>query len=250
MPGSPFISGTNHYLTVDPLSRFVFAADEDPPGGVFAFTIGIAVVLTPVPGLPFPAESGAFAIAVNDAPGVNSAYVYVANQTANSIPGYSINATTGALTPLASSPFVASGVTALVTDSLDHLYVYGSGGMMVFSIDPNSGALAPIGSPIAFPGATVLTYVGGKVRRWRRGTIRTRRVRLAVGLGPVTDVAIKVYQAFCGDHIRKFAMSLFYPDSGEWREQARTFVPSPPPKNKSKQIVARVDPAPPPSTYR
>jgi hypothetical protein len=32
--------------------------------------------------------------------------------------------------------------------------------MMVFSIDPNSGALGPVGSPIAFSGATVLTYVG------------------------------------------------------------------------------------------
>lgn len=213
VPGSPFASGTNVYLTVDPLSRFVFAADEDAPGGVFAFTInpstgvlaavpgspfligtdsnpvrtgeivvdtsgsfvyvtlpaagevaGFSIdaasgLLTAVPGSPFPAESGAFGIAVNNAPGVN--YVYVANQTANSISGYSINATTGALTPLASSPFAASGVTALVTDRLDHLYVYGGSGLVVFSIDPNSGALAPIGSPIVFPGATVLTYVGG-----------------------------------------------------------------------------------------
>jgi hypothetical protein len=51
-------------------------------------------------------------------------------------------------------------VTAFVTGNLDHLYAYGGSGMMVFSIDPNSGALAPVGSPIAFSGATVLTYVG------------------------------------------------------------------------------------------
>jgi hypothetical protein len=214
VPGSPFASGTNVYLTVDPRSRFVFAADEDPPGGVLAFTINpstgvlsavpgspfaigsnsnpvsvgqIAVdpsgnfvyvtlpatgqvagfsidaasgLLTPVPGSPFAAESGAFAIAVHSA-GVNSLYLFVANRMANSISGYSINATTGVLTPVPSSPFAATGVTALVTDSLDHLYAYGSSGMMVFSIDPSSGALAPIGSPIVFPGATVLTYVGG-----------------------------------------------------------------------------------------
>jgi 6-phosphogluconolactonase (cycloisomerase 2 family) len=214
VPGSPFASGTNVYLTVDPLSRFVFAADEDAPGGVLAFTInpstgvlsavpgspfaigsasnpvsvgqimvdptgsfvyvtlpatgqvaGFSIdassgVLTPVPGSPFAAGSGAFAIAVQ-ASGTNfPSYIYVANQMADSISGYSINETTGALTPLASSPFTAAGVTALVTDSHDDLYAYGASGMTVFSIGPNSGELAPIGSPVAFSGATVLTYVG------------------------------------------------------------------------------------------
>jgi len=214
VPGSPFTSGTNVYLTVDPLSRFVFAADEDAPGGVLAFTIhpstgvltaipgspfaigsnsnpvsvgqivvdttgnfvyvtlpatgqvaGFSIdassgMLTPIPGSPFAAGSGAFAIAVNQEPRANSPYIYVANQMADSISGYSINETTGALTPLTSSPFTAAGVAALVTDRLDHLYAYGASGMTVFSIGPNSGELAPIGSPVAFSGATVLTYVG------------------------------------------------------------------------------------------
>jgi len=214
VPGSPFASGTNVNLTVDPLSRFVFAADEDAPGGVLAFTIDpntgvltavpgspfaigsnsnpvslgqIAVdttgsfvyvtlpatgqvagfsinassgVLTPIPGSLFVAGSGASAIAVNQAPGTDSPYVYVANEMANSISAYGINATTGVLTPLASSPFAATGVTALVTDHLDHLYAHGASGMTVFSIGSNSGELTPIGSPVAFSGATVLTYVG------------------------------------------------------------------------------------------
>jgi hypothetical protein len=33
------------------------------------------------------------------------------------------------------------------------------------------------------------------------------------GLGPVTDIVAKVYEAFFGDHIRKPTMSLFYTDS-------------------------------------
>jgi hypothetical protein len=33
------------------------------------------------------------------------------------------------------------------------------------------------------------------------------------GLGPLTDIAIKVYETFFGDHIRKAAMPLFYTDS-------------------------------------
>jgi 6-phosphogluconolactonase len=57
----------------------------------------------------------------DNAPGYSSLYVYVANETAGSISGYSINETTGALTPVASSPFAAASVTALTTDSLDHL---------------------------------------------------------------------------------------------------------------------------------
>jgi len=34
-----------------------------------------------------------------------------------------------------------------------------------------------------------------------------------LGLGPLTDIAIKVYDTFFGDHIRKAAMPLFYTDS-------------------------------------
>jgi 6-phosphogluconolactonase (cycloisomerase 2 family) len=214
VPGSPFLSGTNVYLTVDPTSRFVFAADQDAPGGVFAFTIdastgalttvpgspfligsnaapvqtgqivvdpsgsfvyvtlpaagqvaGFSInassgVLTPISGSPFAAGNGSFAIAVNNAPGPGPFNMYVANETADSISGYNINATTGALTPVVSSPFAAAGVTAMVTDTLGHLYAYGSGGMMAYDINFNSGELTAIGSPVTFSGATVLAFVG------------------------------------------------------------------------------------------
>jgi hypothetical protein len=33
------------------------------------------------------------------------------------------------------------------------------------------------------------------------------------GLGPVTEIAIKAYETFFGDHLRKAAMPLFYTDS-------------------------------------
>jgi hypothetical protein len=32
--------------------------------------------------------------------------------------------------------------------------------LMVFSINPSSGSLTPVGSPVAFPGATALAYAG------------------------------------------------------------------------------------------
>ncbi|HTW56674.1 MAG TPA: beta-propeller fold lactonase family protein [Terriglobales bacterium] len=208
VPGSPFTSGTNLYLTVDPTSHFVFAAGEDAPGGVLAFTInqstggltpvpgspfligssanpvtvgeivvdplGIFVyvtlpaagqvaalsidpasgVLTPVPGSPFAAGTGAFAIAVTF-----NGILYVANPTANSISGYSINEMTGALTQVASSPFAADGVTALTVDGYGDLYAYGSSGMAILNTG-GTGVLTPIGSPVASPATAAMTYVG------------------------------------------------------------------------------------------
>lgn len=210
VPGSPFTSGTNSYVTVDGTDHFVYAADEDAPGGILAFTIDTSTgaltavpgspfligsnanpvsvgqivagfvdgylyatlpatgqvagfyadsngVLTAVPGSPFAAGSGATAILMVNAPGSN-AVVYVANETAGSISGFSIDAS-GALIPLASSPYAAAGVTALVPDPFYHLYAYGGSGITVFNI-LSSGELTPVGSPLAFSGATVLTYVG------------------------------------------------------------------------------------------
>jgi 6-phosphogluconolactonase len=204
--GSPFLAGANLFLTVDPQSRFVFAADDDPPGNVLAFTIdsstgalsavagspfatipnyagdtqpsGIVVdtsasfvytaltatnqvaafsivtssgALNPVPGSPFTAGSGPIALAT-----VNN-FLYVSNAMDGTISGYSINATSGVLTPLNGSPFAIHG-GPLTTAGL-FLYTSGAGGLLAFSIDLTTGALTPIGSPVLYTGATVLTVV-------------------------------------------------------------------------------------------
>jgi 6-phosphogluconolactonase len=208
VPGSPFASGTNLYLTVDPLNRFVFAADTDSPGGIFAFTIAASTgaltpvpgspfligsssnpvsvgqivvdpkgnfvyvtlpatgqvagfsinapggMLTPIPGSPFAAGSGASAIEVTI-----PEFLYVANTMAGSISGYSINQTNGALTPLVSSPFTVAGVTALTVDTYGDLYASGQKGMEIF-LTNGIGELTAIGSPVAFSAATALTLVG------------------------------------------------------------------------------------------
>jgi 6-phosphogluconolactonase len=210
VPGSPFTSGTNLYLTADPANHFVFAADEDPPGGVLAFTInattgaltavpsspfaisssGGAVrlgqitvdptgsfvyvtipatgqvaafsiapssgVLTPVPGSPFTAGSGAFAITTFNY-SLNN-FLYVSNGTAGTVSGYSINETNGALSPLAGSPFPIDA--AILDIGLGYLYASGASGMRVFSINANTGVPTQIGSAISFPSATALAFVG------------------------------------------------------------------------------------------
>jgi 6-phosphogluconolactonase len=213
VPGSPFTSGTNLYLTVDPANHFVFAADEDPPGSVLAFTINASTgeltavpgspfaisssgsamqlgqitvdptgsfvyvtipstsqiaafsiapssgVLTLASGSPFAAGSGVFAITTfNNSP--NNDFLYVSNKTAGTVSGYSINPTTGALSPLAGSPFPIDAAILATDISGGHLYATGASDMMVFSINPSTGALTQIGSPISFPGATALAYAG------------------------------------------------------------------------------------------
>jgi 6-phosphogluconolactonase len=86
-------------------------------------------------------------------------FLYVSNVLDGTLSGYSIDSTTGVLTPLAGSPF-AIQAGALTTDLVgNYLYSAGAGGMMAFQINGTTGMLTPVGSTIPFAGATVLTYV-------------------------------------------------------------------------------------------
>jgi len=86
-------------------------------------------------------------------------FLYVSNALDGTISGYRIDPTNGVLTPLADSPFAIHG-SPLATDLAGrYLYMAGSGGLRAFTIDPQSGALTQIGSPIPYAGATVLTFV-------------------------------------------------------------------------------------------
>ncbi len=74
-------------------------------------------------------------------------YAYVANSTGNSISAYAINATTGALSPLAGSPFASIGtapVAVTVDPNGEFLYVAdnGSNDVAVYAITPDTDANA------------------------------------------------------------------------------------------------------------
>jgi 6-phosphogluconolactonase (cycloisomerase 2 family) len=107
-----------------------------------------------VPNSPFP--TGANPTAIVFANG----FLYVLNDVLNdgSISGYSINSSSGVLTPLSGSPFAIVGL-AMATDSFNqYLYVAGLTGIQAFSIDPTSGGLSPVvGSP--FPASLLLPQV-------------------------------------------------------------------------------------------
>ncbi len=89
-------------------------------------------------------------------------FVYVVNSVANSVSGYSINNSAGTLTPFSSilgAPFPVgtSPVSIAVAPQGGFIFVANSGSNTVsqFSIDPNTGSLIAIGTPISVTGVNV-----------------------------------------------------------------------------------------------
>jgi 6-phosphogluconolactonase (cycloisomerase 2 family) len=110
--GSPFAAGNGAYIVaVDPSGSFAYVGNFYS-NNVSAFAINATTgALTPVAGSPF-ATGGSFQgtmsivfAFVNLDP--SGKFVYVANAGANSVSAFTINLTTGALTPVAGSPFAA-----------------------------------------------------------------------------------------------------------------------------------------------
>jgi 6-phosphogluconolactonase len=155
VPGSPFtnsqfVSGhPNPDIAVDPTSHYLYLASlNDGTVGGFAIdqTTG---ALTPLMGAPYGAGTGAGAI---PAFSPNGKFLYVMNQNANTVSGYTI-ASDGSLSNITGSPF-ASGVTTPTwisfTPNGGFAYVSGSGSnnIAAFTADPNTGVLTPIASGI------------------------------------------------------------------------------------------------------
>ena len=151
VPGSPFtnsqfVSGhPNPDIAVDPTSHYLYLASLND-GTVGGFAIDqTSGALTGLPGAPYTAGAGAGAI---PAFSPNGKFLYVMNQTANTISAYSVNSD-GSLSNVTGSPF-AAGVTTPTwisfTPNGSFAYVSGSGSNNVaaFTADSTTGALAPI----------------------------------------------------------------------------------------------------------
>jgi 6-phosphogluconolactonase (cycloisomerase 2 family)/uncharacterized protein YjdB len=98
-------------------------------------------------------------------------YAYVVNSGSNTISEYSIDQTTGALTPLTGSPTIATGTTPLfaTTDVNGHVYVANQGppqSVSGYSINSSTGQLTSVGADTPITGATftinVITDPTGK----------------------------------------------------------------------------------------
>jgi 6-phosphogluconolactonase len=103
--GSPFSTGSGPFsIAVDQSGKFLYTANSHD-NTVSAFTIDSSTgALTEVGGSPFATGAAGgfpFALAMDPV----GMFLYTANQGSDNISGFSINITTGALTPIPGSPF-------------------------------------------------------------------------------------------------------------------------------------------------
>jgi 6-phosphogluconolactonase (cycloisomerase 2 family) len=162
--GSPFLSGTNLYLTVDPQNRFLFASADDPPGSVFAFTIDSTGALAAVAGSPFPTipnfggNTRPYEIVVDS----SGSFVYTTLSETGQIAAFSIVTPGGALNPVPGSPFTIGDTPVSLTTVNNFLYA-SNGTIYGYSIAPGTGVLTPLsGSPFPIHGGALTTDIFGR----------------------------------------------------------------------------------------
>jgi 6-phosphogluconolactonase len=113
VPGSPFpIAGVGHRVVVHPSGDFVYVSSTPPttssgapPADINAFAVQSDGSLKLVPGSPFPipGTTGLPALAMDP----QGQYLYAATSSgAGAVAGFSIDETSGALTPVPGSPFI------------------------------------------------------------------------------------------------------------------------------------------------
>ena len=150
MTSSPF-DGTQAFVSIaiDPRGKFVYATGST---GVWGYAIQSGGQLAPMAGSPFPTATPSSQFGVYNSLAIdnNDKFLYV---TANpGIFAYSIGPNTGALTPVAGSPFKAGNapLSLVITPSNKFLYETNNTDLTTYgySIDQNSGVLTEIsGSP-------------------------------------------------------------------------------------------------------
>jgi len=195
--GSPFPSGTNSYLTTEPNGQYVYTSIDDPPGGIFGFTIGSTGALSEIAGSPFriPGQT----VANSQPAGIvdNELYVYAALTGSNQIAAFSVTQSTGALTPIANSPFSAgNGPTALaLTNSF--LYAINSADSTIsgYSINSSTGALTPLAnSPFAIAGTALSADFRGQYL-YVSGATGIQAYSVASSTGDLTAIAGSPFSA-------------------------------------------------------
>ena len=108
LSGSPFPVPVSHYMATDAFGSYLYVTSG---AGILGYAIDWTTgALTALPGFPVTAGANAYSVNIHFAkPGSNSIdqILYVANEGAANVSGFTLNASTGALTPMAGSPFPA-----------------------------------------------------------------------------------------------------------------------------------------------
>jgi 6-phosphogluconolactonase (cycloisomerase 2 family) len=137
---------SNPMMAAGPTASFAFVANSGS-GNVSALAISSSGGLSAVAGSPFAAGAGAEFLALDSV----HKFLFVSNQNAGSLSVFSINTSTGVLTPVPGSPFpTPSTPHGVAVDPAGKFVFVGneSGSVSAFSISSTNGALTPVpGSP-------------------------------------------------------------------------------------------------------
>jgi 6-phosphogluconolactonase (cycloisomerase 2 family) len=108
--------------------------------------------MTPLPGSPFPAGGNPLSLAI----GAEGKFLYSANpgharSTPSTLSGFSIDPSTGTLSPLSGSPFAMPVTSYIATDQTGaYLYITSGDVIVGYAINQNTGALTALaGFPVA-----------------------------------------------------------------------------------------------------
>jgi len=158
--GSADTGGKHLYIAINPAGTFVYVLNGDDTISVFSVdqTSG---VLTEITGSPFASgETNLDAEVVSP----NGKFLFVTtggNSTSGLTAAFSINSTTGALTPVAGSPFsTPGGGNGVVINPTTRFLYFAGDNLSAYSINSSTGALTlTAGSPYTFPSFSVASSI-------------------------------------------------------------------------------------------
>lgn len=160
VPGDPFpVDRTVSAVAVHPSGKLIFAAREElhPGDGVAVFQLQSDGSLLPAAGSPYATQIGPQALVVDP----SGKYLYVAEQTGpqeSYIEAFSINGTSGALTPLPGSPFHISIPNNCAAGAASPFDIIDSAGKYLYTADAWMDSV----SGLAIGGTTgTLTEIAG-----------------------------------------------------------------------------------------
>jgi 6-phosphogluconolactonase len=136
--------------------KFLYLPDQNGSGGIMAFSINrTSGALTAIAGSPFAVAPSQITTLAADPDSNGGRFLFAGDFSSGDFLVFTIDSTTGALTPVSGSPFgnPGSAPTRMRVDGTGH-YLYAAatttGEVFGYLIDQNSGALSPIfGSPFA-----------------------------------------------------------------------------------------------------
>jgi 6-phosphogluconolactonase (cycloisomerase 2 family) len=148
LPVSPNASS----VAVHPGGLFIYVANADSSGTIQTFSVtstgGTPEGALAAVGAPTPAGNAPLSLAVDP----TGHFLYAANSGSNNISGYSIDQSSGALTPFPGAPAAAGTHPITVTVDQSGRFLYSVSdvdrSVLTYIIDPATGALSPTGSPL------------------------------------------------------------------------------------------------------